>query len=498
MGEHLLSWMTFFPVIGAVAILFVPSERKDIIKTMAAAAAAVPLILAVQLYMSFDRSTAAVQFVEHYTWIPNFHIEYFVGVDGLSAPLVLLTALLSFICLIASWGIDKSVKGYFALFLVLEAGMMGVFCSLDFFLFYVFWEVMLLPMYFLIGIWGGPRREYASIKFFLYTLAGSVLMLLAMIALYLNTANPVTGEHTFNLLHMFDQANQNGWLQQTGVRHLLWLGLFIGFAIKVPIFPFHTWLPDAHVEAPTAVSVILAGVLLKMGTYGILRIGYPILPDQAMWFSTTLAILGVINILYGAFCAMAQSDMKKLVAYSSISHMGYILLGMSVMTSAGMNGAVLQMFNHGTITAMMFLCVGVVYDRAHTREINAFGGLGQQMPIYFSFFSFCLFAALGLPTLSGFVSEAMIFIGAFPVYRTFTMIGALGIVIGAAYVLWMLQRVFLGEKNDKWDSLPDINGREMFTLVPIGIIVILLGVYPMPALNMMKVTLNNLVKVVAG
>ncbi len=498
MGEHILSWMTFFPVIGAAVIAFLPSGKKQIIRTVAAVAAAVPLLLAVQLYASFDRGSGALQFVEHYNWIKSFNIEYFMAVDGLSMPMMLLTALLSFLCIFASWGIEKSVKGYFSMFLLLETGMFGVFCALDFFLFYVFWEVMLLPMYFLIGIWGGPRREYAAIKFFLYTLAGSVLMLLAMIAFYLNVQDPVTGGHTFNMVYMFDQANHSPWLLATNVRHLLWLALFIGFAIKVPVFPFHTWLPDAHVEAPTAVSVILAGVLLKMGTYGLLRISYPMLPDQAMWFRYALATLGAINILYGAYCAMAQKDMKKLVAYSSVSHMGYVLLGMAAMNSAGMNGAVLQMFNHGTITAMMFLCVGVVYDRAHTREINGFGGLGMQMPRYFSFFSFALFAALGLPGLSGFVSEAMIFIGAFPAFRTITMISALGIIIGAAYVLWMLQRVFLGPKNDKWDNLPDINAREMFTLVPIGILVLLFGVYPMPVLDLMKVTLNNLVKVVAG
>jgi NADH-quinone oxidoreductase subunit M len=323
-------------------------------------------------------------------------------------------------------------------------------------------------------------------------------MLLAMIAFYLNVSDPVTGGHTFNMVHMFDQNNHSPWLMATNVRHMLWLALFIGFAIKVPVFPFHTWLPDAHVEAPTAVSVILAGVLLKMGTYGLLRISYPMLPDQAMWFRYALATLGAINILYGAYCAMAQKDMKKLVAYSSVSHMGYVLLGMAAMNEAGINGAVLQMFNHGTITAMMFLCVGVIYDRAHTREISAFGGLGMQMPRYFSFFSFALFAALGLPGLSGFVSEAMIFMGAFPAFRTITIISALGIIIGAAYVLWMLQRVFLGPKNDKWDNLPDINAREMFTLIPIGILVLLFGVYPMPVLDLMKVTLNNLVKVVAG
>jgi NADH-quinone oxidoreductase subunit M len=498
MADHILSWMTFFPVIGAAAIAFVPRDRKEIIKTVAAAAAFVPLVLAVQLFIQFDRSTSGFQFVEHYTWIQNFNIEYFVGVDGLSVPMVLLTALLSFLCIFASWNIDRASKGYFALFLILEAGMMGVFCALDFFLFYVFWEVMLLPMYFLIGIWGGPRKEYAAIKFFLYTLAGSVLMLLAMIAFYYNVQDPVTGGHTFNMLYMMDQANHGGILNVNSVRFMIWMGLFIGFAIKVPIFPFHTWLPDAHVEAPTAVSVILAGVLLKMGTYGILRISYPILPDQAVGFMVPMAILGAINILYGAFCAMAQTDMKKLVAYSSVSHMGYVLLGMASMNEAGINGAVFQMFNHGTITAMMFLCVGVIYDRAHHRNIDGFGGLGLQMPVYTSVFSFALFAAVGLPGLSGFVSEAMVFIGAFAEHRTIAIISALGIVIGAAYVLWMLQRVFLGPKQDKYDNLPDINTRELFTLVPIGLIVLVLGVYPMPVLNLMKMSLNHLIQVVAG
>lgn len=496
MADHILSWMTFFPLVGMAVITVLPGRRQELIKWTAAAATAVPLLLAAQLFLQFDRGTPQMQFVEHTRWIPAFNIEYFLGVDGLSVPMVLLTALLSFLCVIASWRIEKATKGYMALFLLLETGMMGVFCALDFFLFYVFWEVMLLPMYFLIGIWGGPRKEYAAIKFFLYTLAGSVLMLLAMLAFYFNVKNPATGGHTFNMLHMMDQANHSPWLLLSSVRHLLWIALFIGFAIKVPIFPFHTWLPDAHVEAPTAVSVILAGVLLKMGTYGILRISYPILPDAALWFAYPLALLGMVNILYGAFCAMAQHDMKKLVAYSSISHMGYVLLGMSAFTTQGINGAVLQMFNHGTITAMLFLCVGVIYDRAHHREIDGFGGLGLQMPVYTSVFSLALFAALGLPGLSGFVSEALVFLGAFPVYRAVTIASALGIVIGAAYVLWLLQRVFLGERNPKYDNLPEISRRELATLVPLAAIVIWVGVYPMPVLDLMRVTLNNLIQIV--
>ena len=492
-SSSLLSWMTLFPLVGMVVITFLPSGARNLHRWVALATAAVPLGLATRLITSFDRTTTDIQFWTQLPWIQTFNIEYFVGIDGISVTMVLLTCLLSFLCIVASWGIEKATKGYFALFLLLETGMLGVFVALDFFLFYVFWEVMLLPMYFLIGIWGGPRREYAAIKFFLYTLAGSVLMLLAMIALYMNVKDPATGGHTFNMLHMMNQANHGTWLLRDSVRHLLFLGLFIGFAIKVPIVPFHTWLPDAHVEAPTAVSVILAGVLLKMGTYGLLRICYPMLPDAARWFSFPLAILGAINIVYGAYCALAQTDMKKLVAYSSVSHMGYVLLGLAVFNEAGVTGAVLQMFNHGTITAMLFLMVGVIYDRAHHREIAGFGGLGMVMPRYTSIFSLALFAALGLPGLSGFVGEALVFIGAFEVYRTVTIVSALGIVIGAAYVLWMLQRVFLGPLNEKYRDLPEISMREAISVVPIGVLVILFGVYPAPLINMIKESLIFLI-----
>jgi NADH-quinone oxidoreductase subunit M len=490
--------MTFIPVIGAAVISILPSKARDLHRWVALIVAAIPMFLSIRLMTGFDRGITEIQFWTQVPWIRSFNIEYFVGVDGVSVSMVLLTAFLSFLCIIASWGITKATKGYFALFLILEAGMLGVFIALDFFLFYVFWEVMLLPMYFLIGIWGGPRKEYAAIKFFLYTLAGSVLMLLVMIALYLNVQDPATGGHTFNMLHMMNQANHGSWMLDPNIRHLLFMGLFIGFAIKVPIVPFHTWLPDAHVEAPTAVSVILAGVLLKMGTYGILRICYPILPDAAKWFAWPLAILGAINIIYGAFCALAQTDMKKLVAYSSVSHMGYVLLGMAVFNEAGITGAVLQMFNHGTITAMMFLMVGVIYDRAHHREIAGFGGLGLQMPMYTSVFSLALFAALGLPGLSGFVGEALVFVGAFEVYRVVTMVSALGIVLGAAYVLWMLQRVFLGPLNEKYDSLPDISGRELTSVLPIAVIVVIFGVYPAPLINLIKTSLVHLIGQIPG
>src|SRR5689334_17062707 len=356
--EHLLSWMIFFPLIGAAVVCCLPSQRHDLIRTIATLFTVPGLICGLILWQRFDPNNG-IQFVERGPWIASYNIEYFVGVDGLSITMVLLTALLSTICMVASFGIEKAPKGYFALFLLLETGMIGTFVALDFFLFYVFWEVMLLPMYFLIGIWGGPRREYAAIKFFLYTLLGSVLMLVALLYLYF-TPDP----HSFDMTQLGRLVADKIDIQ---TQIILWLMLFIGFAIKIPAFPFHTWLPDAHVEAPTAISVILAGVLLKMGTYGILRINYGILPAATLAPLTegysvafvVLAALGTWNIVYGAICAMAQTDLKKLVAYSSISHMGYVMLGMAAFTSQGINGAVLQMFNHGTVTAMLFLLVGV-------------------------------------------------------------------------------------------------------------------------------------------
>ena len=459
-------------------------------------------------------SQEGMQFVEKVKWIDiksvswfgRVQIEYFLGVDGISVPMVILTALISFVAVFASWKIDKALKGYMAMLLLLDTGMMGVFVSLDFFLFYVFWELMLLPMYFLIGVWGGPRREYAAIKFFLYTLLGSVLMLLAIIALYFSVTiiDPTSGEklHTFNILAMMNPANFTSDALLgfgTHMRTLAYFALFIGFAIKVPIFPFHTWLPDAHVEAPTAISVILAGVLLKMGTYGLIRISFPIFPELAQKFAFALAVLAFINIVYGALCAMAQTDFKKLIAYSSVSHMGIVLLGMSALNTQGMMGAVFQMFNHGTITAMLFLIVGVLYDRAHTRDLNEFGGLALTMPKYTGMMSIAFFAALGLPGLSGFVSELFSFLGAFQVekLRLITMVSTLGIILTAAYMLWTLQRVFLGKANEKWSTMPDVDAREIFMLAPLAIIVLVLGIYPSFMLDIMTSSVNHLVDVVA-
>jgi NADH-quinone oxidoreductase subunit M len=503
METHILSWLIWLPLIGMLVVSFIPREKTDVIKVVAAVATGIQLFAAIILWMRFDASVGTFQFVEQAEWIPSFNISYFLGVDGLSLPMVALTALLSFLGVFVSWKIDRGVKGFFALFLLLDTGIVGVFLSLDFFLFYVFWEVMLLPMYFLIGMWGGPQREYAAIKFFLFTLVGSVLMPVAILALYF------TCGHTFNMLDLMETAPTvlNGvmWWGMSAIK-VIWILLFIGFAIKVPIFPFHTWLPLAHVEAPTAISVILAGILLKMGVYGLLRINYTMLPSAVWWFAGALAVLGLINVIWGALCAMAQKDLKKLVAYSSINHMGYLLLGMSaviaagaangsnyIAAQAGLNGAVFQMFNHGTISAMLFILVGVVYDRAHHRDINGFGGLASQMPVYAGVTAVAFFAGLGLPGLSGFISEALSLLGAFPVFRTIVILATLGILLNAAYFLSAFQRIFLGKLNEKYATLPEINGRELFTVIPLAAITILLGVYPRPFLEIIKNTVNVLI-----
>jgi len=517
----ILSLLTFLPILGMVIVLLLPKKQELSIKVTTLIVTAIQIVLSIILLMNFNYAAGGIndassfQFIEKFRWIdiPGFawigkiKIDYFLGVDGLSTPLVLLTAIVTFIATLSSWTIDKSVKGYFAMFLLLNTGMMGVFVALDFFLFYIFWELMLLPMYFLIGIWGGPRREYAAIKFFLYTLLGSIFILLVMIGLYFSSMETLadgTRVFTFNLLELMNHANYTSTgilspLNPNNLRFIAYIGLFIGFAIKIPMFPFHTWLPDAHVEAPTAISVILAGVLLKMGTYGILRVSYPIFPELTYQLSWYIALFGMINIIYGALAAMAQKDFKKLIAYSSVSHMGFVMLGMASLNTMGISGAILQMFNHGTITAMLFLIVGVIYDRAHTRDLDSFGGLGKQMPVYTGFVTIAFFAAIGLPGLSGFISEALVFLGGFGngTTRILAVISTLGILLGAAYMLWTLQRVYLGSLNEKWKDLTDLTTREYFMLVPLTIIIIYLGVNPSPMLNLMNASANAMVKFIS-
>src|ERR1700719_3720983 len=486
--SHALTLITFVPIAGMVLILALPDSMKNLSKWIAVAATIPQLLIAIYLYENFDTTTSAVQFAEKASWMPAYHISYFIGVDGISISMVLLTAIIMFISVFASFGIEKGVKGYFALLLMLDTGMMGVFVSLDFFLFYIFWEVMLLPMYFLIGVWGGPRREYAAIKFFLYTLLGSVLILLAMLGLYYYGATP-----TFDMIEL--AANAGNYTMT--FQRVAWIALFIGFAIKTPAFPFHTWLPDAHVEAPTAISVILAGVLLKMGTYGILRINFSILPaashEFAFWL---LGVIGTINIVYGALCAMAQTDYKKLIAYSSVSHMGYVMLGMAALTEAGINGAVLQMFNHGTITAMLFILVGVIYDRAHHRDINGFGGLASHLPIYAALTGFAFFAGLGLPAMSAFISEVLVLSGSWQPHPILTIFAAATAILTAGYLLWTYPRIYLGPLNEKYKNFTDMNFREVAMLVPLAIIVLILGVYPQAILSLLGTSLDHLNQIV--
>jgi NADH-quinone oxidoreductase subunit M len=540
-----LSWATFAPLLGAGLILVLVSLRRalglskrvadDGARVLALLFSGVSLAAAITAWTMFQPGVKGPQLVQHFTWIEAFNIEYYLGVDGLSISMVLLSGIVSFVATIASmpwWSGAKAaemagmlddehghadpahahpkhfsvrmVPGYLALLLLLQTGMMGTFVSLDMFLFYVFWELMLLPMYFLIGIWGGPRKEYAAIKFFLYTLAGSVLMLLAIIGIYYNSApaplasGAMSSGHTFNLIALGAQGAAGQFAHAAPIlgmsfAKLAFVALFIGFAIKIPMVPFHTWLPDAHVEAPTPISVILAGVLLKMGPYGILRFNYPLLPDATQWAAGAIALFGVINVVYAAFICLAQKDLKKLIAYSSVSHMGFTLLGMAAMTPAAISGAVFNMFTHGLISPMLFLVAGVIYDRAHHREIERFGGLAQQLPEYSAIMGLSFFASLGLPGLAGFISEFMVFSGSFPVFTAYTCVAALSVVITAAYYLYAVHRMFLGKLNPAYAGYPDLNWRERLTLYPLGAMVIVLGFYPQAVLGVINGTLHALV-----
>jgi len=605
MAEKDLLWMTavvFIPAVFALALIFVPRGKEEVMRWLSLCGTGLTLGVSIGMFITFyaniidennvrggdpssykfvsldyrlaqleaapiDEKPHDRDWLSSYPWIKSFHINYYLGTDGISMPLILLTTALSFLAMIASWKIERFVRGYCMLFLLLETGMLGTFLALDFFLFYIFWEVMLLPMYFLIGVWGGPRREYAAIKFFLYTLLGSVFILIALLAFYFTDVRDFVGPleiksavaeakkegrevsenqvevHTFDLIvlqragkaalqllngqpvtttfraeqaraeiekarrekegaaekvrkaeaaytsaindpavreRLADQAFFKPWFQYT-----MFVFLLVGFAIKVPVFPFHTWLPDAHVEAPTPISMILAGVLLKMGGYGIIRIAYPICPWAGEQLAFTVALFGVINIVYGAFAAMAQSDFKKLVAYSSVSHMGYVLLGIAVWSapdkaqywSWGMNGAMFQMIAHGITSAGMFFLVGVIYDRAHHRRLDNFRGLYEPMPLYGGISAIIFFAAMGLPGMCGFVGEFMVVLSTWNYNKTFAVLAALTVVITAAYILWTLQRVFMGE-NPQYKNYADITVREIVCITPLVVLSVALGVLP--------------------
>ncbi len=483
MNPPILTAIVFLPLAAGLAILAIPRRSEALIKAVAAAATLTVLVLSVLVLLRFAPAQAGFQFEEKLSWIPQINVWYHLGVDGVSLSLVFLTALLSFVAAVASFSIGERLKEYFFLYLLLVTGMLGTFLALDLFLFYIFWEIVLVPMYFLIGIWGGPRREYAAIKFFLYTLTGSVFMLLAILACYFSST-----PHSFSIPGLIEGGVALG----PAARWWVFLGFSLAFAIKVPIFPFHTWLPDAHVEAPTPISVLLAGVLLKMGGYGFFRVSFPLLPKEAVGASMALGVLGLINIVYGALVAMAQSDFKKLVAYSSVSHMGFVLLGLAALTLTGFNGAMLEMFNHGMITGGMFLLVGVLYDRAHTRELDQFGGLGAKLPVYAGLLTLFSMASLGLPGLSGFVSEFLALLGSFPTHPILTGLSVTGLVLGAGVFLLMLQKVLLGPPQPRWANLPDASAREIFTLVPLALFILWVGIWPRTIVDWQAPALSRL------
>ena len=486
----MIPWLTVLlscPLIGMLVILTMPRNATRAIRAVALVSTAAALLIGIKVLAEFQPQLGTMQLPEKLSWIPQLKIFYAVGIDGISLPMVLLTVLLGFLACWASWSITERHKEYYALYLLLEVGMLGTFLASDLFLFYIFWEIVLVPMYFLIGMWGGGRREYSAFKFFVYTLAGSLFMLLGILALYLQA-------HTFDMV----QLAAMGHTFAPTFQRWLFLAFFLGFAVKVPIVPFHTWLPDAHVDAPTPGSVILAGVLLKMGGYGFFRIAYPIFPDAAQWFGWTMALLGMINIVYGAFIALAQTDFKRLVAYSSVSHMGFVLLGLASFTPEGLHGAMLQMVSHGLITGAMFLLVGVLYDRAHTRELDAFGGLGIRLPRYAGLLIFFSLASLGLPGLSGFVAEFLSLMGAFGVWRWQTCVSVLGIIVAAAYMLKVMRQVLLGPLNPKWAQLSDIYPREIWSLVPLVVLTLAVGVYPLLVLRLQDGAIQQLLTHVIG
>jgi NADH-quinone oxidoreductase subunit M len=481
---HLLTLLIFLPLLGAAMMAFVKEDAG--VKHVAFWTAGIEFVLSLLLYVWFDPTTHQMQFAEVVPWITSPPIRYAVGIDGISLWLILLTTLLTPICVVCSWtAITTRVREFMITLLVMETAMVGVFCALDLVLFYIFWEAMLIPMYLIIGIWGGPNRIYAAIKFFLYTLAGSLLLLVAIIVLF------VQGGHTFDIL-----ALSRVQYSETLQAWLFW-AFFAAFAVKVPMFPLHTWLPDAHVEAPTAGSVLLASVLLKMGAYGFLRFSLPMVPDAAQRFTPEVLALSVIAILYGAYMALAQSDLKKLIAYSSVSHMGFVTLGIFVFNTQGMEGALLHMLSHGITTGGLFLCVGLVYERTHSRLIADNGGLSKPMPRYATCLVLFALSSLGLPGTTSFVGEFLVLLGSFLYSKALATLAALGIILGAVYLLWMVQRVAFGTPNEKTARLPDLNWCEMATVVPLVLLIFWIGVFPNPFLTPMHASVAHVFDLMA-
>lgn len=519
--ENILSYILLFPLLVAGLMLFVNGKASTVFRRLALAATGVQLFLATVLLFEFDKMlvpeswNGAFQFTEKISWISmdlgsvgKLRIEYFLGVDGISLPLVALASLILFIGVISSWQIKEKAKGYFVLYLILSSSIVGCFIALDFFLFYLCFEFMLLPMFFLIGIWGGPRRSYASIKFFLYTLFGSLFILIVMIGLYLSVVDGDT--NTFSLVSMMDGSYENGSILDPGsgelifgyaARTVAFFFLIVGFGIKLPAVPVHTWLPDAHVEAPTPISVVLAGLLLKVGAYGFFRIAYSIFPDVAAEYGMFLAIVGVVSILYGGLNALAQIDLKRMVAYSSVSHMGFVLVGLASLTSEGVGGSLFHLISHGLISPALFIIAGVVYDRTGDRQMENFSGLASKMPVYTFLVALFFFAGLGLPGMSGFVGELMVLLGAFKASTLTVWIGilaVLGLAISAAYFLWTMQRMFFGKyfvREKAWEpNMVDLTIREKLMLIPLGILVVVLGVYPKLILSYSNETVNFLIQ----
>ncbi|MDY6820584.1 MAG: NADH-quinone oxidoreductase subunit M [Deferribacterota bacterium] len=470
-SNHLLTTIVFFPMFSAlILLLFFRSERITMWGSFIASL--IECVFLIPLMGNFDKLNGYVQFVEKYEWIKSWGVQYYLGVDGISILMVFLTILLTSISILSSFKyISIRRREFYLSMLVLETAMLGVFVALDFFLFYIFWEAMLIPMYLIIGVWGGENKIYAAIKFFIYTLAGSLFMMIAIIAVYLKHID-MFNEATFDMLKLSSVS------YPVTFQILIFIAFLFAFAIKVPMFPVHTWLPDAHVEAPTAGSVILAGVLLKMGAYGFLRISLPMAPVATLKFIPLIAILSVVAIIYGAMMSLVQKDMKKLVAYSSVSHMGFVTLGIYTLNKAGIEGGLLQMFNHGIITGALFLLIGIIYERTHTRLIADYGGVASKLPVYATIFMIFTFASVGLPSMGAFVGEFLVFVGAFMSFSNYAIIALLGIVLSAFYMLWLYQRVFFHSFNEKLHNLTDLNIREWIYMVPLIIIVFWVGIYP--------------------